>query len=458
MKSELHSTVVGFARIPWTIGNSLGRREFWRIPRQAPVNPITMKTTTLIATHVLITLMLAIPVLATDPPAQSLRIMPMGDSITQGTVPGGYRLPLHNLLIKNGYAVDFVGAKTQTGDTCPDTNHWGQGGWQISDIPVTIDGHSYVSIQGQNRSGLYDEMSDAISTTYFSTDGATTRNIVLLQIGINDVLHQVVDSAHGRFNSDAGNDGLGEGQEWVAEGNIARLQSLLQTIDSLAAARNLQIEVILSNLCPLTTAWSGDAVSSVLINEVAEYNRLVISVIPNVVFKNIRVKVVDQYTTTIGKLADGLHPDATGYAAMAQVWFDAITNPGVGTVAALAASLAADSLGGTPDWDVSSDTWAATDALGRTLPGAEQTGAPRADRTVALFYFLWLGRHGEAGPFDITEILKQDPLALGNKDSPLWGAMGCLIIGANLCSDTTFQTMTQSCANTLKCWGTRGWM
>lgn len=378
----------------------------------------------MIATLVLNTWMRAIPLLAADPTAQSLRIMPMGDSITQGTVPGGYRLPLHNLLIKNSYAVDFVGAKTQSGDTCPDTNHWGQGGWQISDVPATMNEHSYVSIQGQNRSGLYDEMSDAISSTYFSTDDATTRNIVLLQIGINDVLHQVVDSAHGRFNSDAGNDGVGEGQEWVAEGSIARLQTLLQTIDSLAVSRNLQIEVILGNLCPLSTAWTGDAVSSILINEVAEYNQLVNSVIPTVVFENIRVKVVDQYTATIGKLADGLHPDTTGYAAMAHVWFDAITNPGEGTVAALPASLAADALGGTLDWDVYSDTWAATDALGRTLPGTEQTGPPRADRTVALLYFLWLGRHGEAGPFDITEILEQDPVALGNKASPLWGAMG----------------------------------
>lgn len=76
------------------------------------------------------------------------------------------------------------------------------------------------------------------------------------------------------------------------------------------------------------------------------------------------------------------------------------------------------------DWDVYSDTWAATDALGRTLPQSSETGPPRADRTVALFYFLWLGRHGEAGPYDISEILKRDPTALENKASPLWGPLG----------------------------------
>ena len=75
------------------------------------------------------------------------------------------------------------------------------------------------------------------------------------------------------------------------------------------------------------------------------------------------------------------------------------------------------------DWDVYSDTWVATDSLGRTLPTFELTGPPKPDKTAALFYFLWHGRHGERGPFDVTEILKKDPGAMKKKDSPLWGPM-----------------------------------
>jgi hypothetical protein len=181
-----------------------------------------------------------------------LRIMPMGDSITAGTLPGGYRLPLYNLLQNGGYTFDFVGNKFQAADPTPDTNHWGQSGRQISATTATIEGRSYVSIQGENRSGLYAEMSSAISTTYFSTDSNGTRNIILLQIGINDVLHQVVDSNNGNFNSDINKDGQGEGQEWIAEGNIARLQALLRHINNLANTRGLQIEVILGTSGPLT--------------------------------------------------------------------------------------------------------------------------------------------------------------------------------------------------------------
>jgi hypothetical protein len=50
----------------------------------------------------------------------------------------------------------------------------------------------------------------------------------------------------------------------------------------------------------------------------------------------------------------------------------------------------------------------ATDALGRSLPTAEQTGLPRANKTVGIFYFLWLGTHGKA-LHDITKILSANP-------------------------------------------------
>ncbi len=68
--------------------------------------------------------------------------------------------------------------------------------------------------------------------------------------------------------------------------------------------------------------------------------------------------------------------------------------------------------------------WPAVDALGRALPLAAETGPPRADRTLAMFYFLWLGPHAQAGgPWDITKILAQNPDALRQADSPLWGPL-----------------------------------
>lgn len=74
-------------------------------------------------------------------------------------------------------------------------------------------------------------------------------------------------------------------------------------------------------------------------------------------------------------------------------------------------------------WDNASDTWVATDALGRRVPPGEEVGPPRPDRTVGIFYFLWHGAHVQGGPYDVTKILRQDPEAMQKKQSPLWGPM-----------------------------------
>ncbi|MCX7049383.1 MAG: hypothetical protein NTX50_28350 [Candidatus Sumerlaeota bacterium] len=91
--------------------------------------------------------------------------------------------------------------------------------------------------------------------------------------------------------------------------------------------------------------------------------------------------------------------------------------------------------------DLMSDTWAATDALGRALPMGGQAGgrlAPQPGKSVGIFYFLWLGSHGYGGgdpmrpdqgvvikkqkeyksPFDITKLLAANPSA------PQWGPSG----------------------------------
>jgi hypothetical protein len=84
--------------------------------------------------------------------------------------------------------------------------------------------------------------------------------------------------------------------------------------------------------------------------------------------------------------------------------------PGVGLVAA-------------PVWDTFPDTWVATDDLGREVAAFPGTPAPRVDRTVGIFYFLWHGAHVQGGPFDVSKILAADPGAMQKPDSPLWGPL-----------------------------------
>jgi hypothetical protein len=65
--------------------------------------------------------------------------------------------------------------------------------------------------------------------------------------------------------------------------------------------------------------------------------------------------------------------------------------------------------------DIKSDTWVATDALGRSLPDYNECGPVKADRFVGIFYFLTHNNHGGSGPFNVTKILKDNP------ENPEWG-------------------------------------
>ena len=76
--------------------------------------------------------------------------------------------------------------------------------------------------------------------------------------------------------------------------------------------------------------------------------------------------------------------------------------------------------------DLYSDTWVATDAIGRTMPTSEQTGEVKNDkrRVVGIFYITWHTQniHSWKAPYsaDVTKILEQDPEARKDTNHKLW--------------------------------------
>jgi lysophospholipase L1-like esterase len=96
------------------------------------------------------------------PLGSTIKIMPLGDSITQGqnTSYGSYRKQLYSLLTARGVAVDFVGPLSD--GTFADPDHAGFTGEGIN------------SIWGRVLAGIL--------TTY-------TPDLILLLIGTNDVWH-----------------------------------------------------------------------------------------------------------------------------------------------------------------------------------------------------------------------------------------------------------------------------
>ena len=75
---------------------------------------------------------------------------------------------------------------------------------------------------------------------------------------------------------------------------------------------------------------------------------------------------------------------------------------------------------------VSSDSWAATDALGRKVRSYEDAGAKRKDKYVAMFYWTWhiydLPKGSKVN--NNTEIIRACPEALKSYDHPAWNNPG----------------------------------
>ena len=68
-----------------------------------------------------------------------------------------------------------------------------------------------------------------------------------------------------------------------------------------------------------------------------------------------------------------------------------------------------------PLWDTFSDTWVATDGLGRALPTFEEVGGPRPNKTVGIFYYIWHSMHSRLAlslqqpVFNVTQELLAHP-------------------------------------------------
>ncbi len=192
-----------------------------------------------------------------------VRIMPLGDSITDGVdIPGAYRTGLWQRLTSAGYRNDFVGSQFNGPNNLGDHDHEGHQGWRIDQIDANI--------VGWLRS--------------------TTPHSVLLQIGTNDILKNVERTAPGR------------------------LSTLIDRITETAP----NTEVFVATITPMGWA-AGDA-------DVQAFNSRIPAIVDSKAKAGKRVHLVDMYNALSPSdlLDDGVHPNAGGYDKMAAVWYRAL--------------------------------------------------------------------------------------------------------------------------------------
>jgi lysophospholipase L1-like esterase len=206
------------------------------------------------------------PALAIEVSAQATvtKVMPLGDSITDGyNIPGGYRIDLWSTFQQAGQFVDFVGSMSNGPASLGDKHHEGHSGWRIEQINGSVSGW---------LSGAQPE-------------------IVLLMIGTNDML-----------------------QDYNVAGAPARLSALLDTITQ----QSPNTQVIVASLPPLSNAIANQ--------RVLNFNAAIPDIVAAKAAGGKKVSFIDMYPRlTVGDLADGIHPNASGYTKLANAWYSALT-------------------------------------------------------------------------------------------------------------------------------------
>lgn len=197
----------------------------------------------------------------------SLRILPLGDSITWGYINGGgsngYRERLLTDLQGAGFTVDYVG--TQKSGTMSDKDNQGFPGYTINQIRGVVAG------------GL-----------------AFKPNVVLLHAGTNDL---------NRGNPSSEPDSQAP----------TRLGALLD--DVLKAVPNAV--VLVAKIIPAKNAG--------LTATIKTFNNALPAMVAQRVSKGFNVSVVDMSVlNTNSELSDNLHPSVSGYARMGDIWFAGI--------------------------------------------------------------------------------------------------------------------------------------
>lgn len=241
---------------------------------------------------------------------ETIKIMPIGDSITHGyQSSGGYRKYFYHFL-SDDYDIDMVGPNSDYPDTFTwlkeevsyDTDHCGYSGYAIQYIDGT-----------ETRQGILETLQDGNYLQTYDPD------IIMLQIGTNDIL-----SAY--------NDGITDRLEnlinYISDNTKDDTVIFVSTIPHIDAVK-------VSDWC-----WAyGDVkynstpedFDKIVNDYVDSYNKSIPLLVDKLQDEGKNVEFADIYSSfeenglTLDKyLEDGVHPNEKGYARIGINWADII--------------------------------------------------------------------------------------------------------------------------------------
>ncbi len=203
------------------------------------------------------------------PAEEPCKILPLGDSITEGMVPntnptqfnGGYRVKLFELAVGDGKNITFVGTRSNGPNTVAGRP-----------FPKNNEGYSGIRISALDQQHVPSKLAGA--------------HIVLLHIGTND----------------------------MSQGGSSAPEQLEPLIDQIIEALPDSLLVV-SNIIPFPPAQGATNT----------YNATIPGIVAERAAEGAHIIFVDQnseYPTST--LTDSVHPNAEGYAYMGGVWYEAI--------------------------------------------------------------------------------------------------------------------------------------
>jgi acyl-CoA thioesterase I len=202
---------------------------------------------------------------ASPSPTTVVKIMPLGDSITQGDAQhASYRRTLWRLLQEGGFRTDFVGSQREGFGGGPpnpdfDQDHEGHWGFRVDEILVGLDGWA----------------------------GAAQPDVVLVHLGTNDVL---------------------QGQS--VPGTTAELESVIRRLQAV----NSRVTVLVAQVIPSAAAPANSIeILNAAIRGMAARTSTAQSLVIAVDHASGFDPSVDTY--------DGIHPNERGEQKMAEAWF-----------------------------------------------------------------------------------------------------------------------------------------
>jgi len=205
--------------------------------------------------------------------AATIRIMPLGDSITRGITgssdDAGYRRSLYLSLVAAGQTVDFVGSLADGIPGDFDKDHEGHTGWEANEIKDAV--YSWLD---QNPA-----------------------DIVLLHIGTNDIE-----------------------DDQSAAAVRDEINQILNVIDGYEDDNGTEVIVILARIINRQDPSTPKGL------ETTALNGLLQTLVGNRLAYGDKIRVADHESALDypDDMNDPLHPNMTGYEKMADVWFSAL--------------------------------------------------------------------------------------------------------------------------------------